>query len=187
MQGNGLLPCQVHKLGIDLIPAEYPQPLCLLRLIPHGDPGVGDQNVRSSGRLLRLLDHPRASAQCPGLFQYLGLWPIPGWGGYSDLHPQDGRGQNQGVADVVPIPNPADLQAIQSLEVLAHGLEVGQYLERMLPVGQGIDHRDAGVLRQLEHSAVRVDPGGDAMHISGQHPGRIGYGLPPAQLQFVGR
>ena len=43
------------------------------------------------------------------------------------------------------------------------------------------------MLRQLDNGIMRVDPGGDAMHIPGEHAGRVGDGLTPSQLQLARR
>ena len=58
-----------------------------------------------------------------------------------------------------PSPIQATRRPSSFAKALAHGLQVGQDLQRMLPVGEGIDHGHAGMLGELHHGVMRIRRG----------------------------
>jgi len=119
---------QAHEIGIDLIPTENPQPLRLLAFVSHGDPGVRNQHIRILCCIRRLDQNLGLAPQPSGLLQYPCNRLVAWWRGHGDLQAQYGCGQNQGVADIVSVPDPGQLEILQPGEALANGLQVGQNL-----------------------------------------------------------
>ena len=62
---------------------------------------------------------------------------------------------------------------------------IGHYLARVLPVGEGVDHRNIGVGRKFFQALMFKYPGYDAINVTREHSGHVGYGLSDAQSNLV--
>ena len=66
--------------------------------------------------------------------------------------------------------------------MLLNGQEVRQNLGGVELVGEAVEHRNPGVLRQLFHDGLAKAPVLDAVVHAAQHPGGVGNGLLHADL-----
>ncbi len=57
----------------------------------------------------------------------------------------------------------------------------------MQEVGEPVDDRDRGMLRQLHHVLMRKRPDHDAIHHAGEYPGGVGDRFSPTELDVPRR
>ena len=101
--------------------------------------------------------------------------------------PIDRRAEEEGVADVVAVPDVRQLEPLQLLLHFENGEEVGDHLGGVLEVAEGVHGRNSGELRELVHDLLGVDPCDDGVQVVAEYPRGVLDGLPAAELQFVGR
>lgn len=163
-----------------------------LGLLAHGHPGVGDQDV---GVLDGLLGD-RGLDQLAGLGHALGgsqddllhtvRNAVAGGRGDGDVDAQHDAGSRHVEEHVVGVADPGDLHTLESQaglvgglggEGLVDGLEVGNGLERVEVIGQGVDDGHRRVLGQVGHVRVRTDAGYHARGHGGDDHGSVVEGL----------
>ena len=87
-----------------------------------------------------------------------------------------------GLADVVAVADPGDGTSGNGSAVLLVGLQIGQQLAGVVLIGQGVDHRHAGMGGEGLHHVVAVSADHHGVHHGGNDAGRVGDGLPAPQL-----
>ena len=74
--------------------------------------------------------------------------------GKADLHAHGGAGQRERVVHVVAVADERQHAAFETAQMLAERQEVGERLERMLVIGQGVEDRDPSLRRKLVDDRV---------------------------------
>jgi hypothetical protein len=147
-----------------------------LGLVAHGDPGVGVDGVDARDGLFGVGGDGDALGDLGEGLEALG-------GGDADLDAEELAHVDEGARDVVlAVADVGDLQALEVVEALAEGEEVSERLAGMVPVGEGVDHRDRGALDHLLEGLVGVDPGHDGVAVAGHDGGEVEGVLAAAEL-----
>src|SRR5690625_2577156 len=89
------------------------------------------------------------------------------------------------MRDVVTVTDVAQDATFETAVDGPEGLQVSQRLTWMFAVGQGVDHRDRGVLSELLEPVLTVGPHHDRVHVPRQHLRRIGDRLATTKLELV--
>ena len=87
--------------------------------------------------------------------------------------------------DVVAITDKRDADALDAPLPLVDRLQVGQRLARVALVRERVDHRHAGVLRQIDQRLVGIRPCDDPVHVSAEHPRHVRDRLSLAQAHLA--
>ena len=85
---------------------------------------------------------------------------------------------------IVAVAGPGDGLAGNRTAMLLEGHDVGHQLAWMGVVGQPVDHRNGGVLGQLQQPLMRGGADHDRIDIARQHLGGVGDGFGAAELHL---
>ena len=88
------------------------------------------------------------------------------------------------MGDVVAVANVGQAQAREAAEALVQGEQVGQNLARVLEVGEGVDDRHAGMLRQADHVGVQEDARDDGVGVAAEDTRGVDHALTLAEPDF---
>ena len=95
-------------------------------------------------------------------------------------------GDHERVADVVPVAEVRDADALEAAQPLADREHVGERLARVELVREPVDDRDVGVLGELVHVRLRERPDHDPVEVARKHDRGVLDRLPAAELQVAG-
>ena len=192
MHEHGLGACLGHELAVDLIGEQVRDALGpdLVRLA-HGHPHVGVDHVRALHGLLRLGAEVQGRAgpggDLPAGFDQRGIGEVFLRGAGHKVHAHLCTAHHQRVAHVVAgVAHVHQLDPFKRSEVLPDGQEIRQDLRGVELVGQPVEHRHPGIVRQGVHDLLAVAPVLDAVEHPAQHPGGVGDGLLLADLGALG-
>jgi hypothetical protein len=180
-----------HQVGIHLVPVEFLDPFGVFLLLPHAHPGVGDDHVgapdgvvgdrRRHDRDAVLLREPLRGGHDAGV----GFVPLGGRD--LDVHAHLDRPQHEIVQHVVAVPHPGHgLPRQVRSEVLLQRHEVGQSLEGMVQVAEGVDDGDGRILGEFGDVLVGVHAGQYQVVEPAQHARRVPHALVDSQLDVRG-
>jgi hypothetical protein len=165
---NGVLLGQRHEPAVDLEGGENAGPFFLFGFLSHGGPDVRVDGVGAAHRLLGLIREREVEtglgAVLAGEADHLGIRPVAGRRSHGHLHPAPGRGQEQTVADVVPVADVGQLESGQGPPVLLQGEDVGHRLARVGKIRQGVDNGDPRAPGEVDGDLVAVGPDHDPVH-----------------------
>ena len=186
MQEDGVRCRQCHEWRVDLIQRKSEGTLRLLLLLPHRGPHVGGHHVgagRSLARIAQQVHHPRRHASAQEIV--VGIVSLR-------TRQLEGEAQMRGrfnprVGHVVAVTDPGDRLPADVAQVLLDGEDIGQDLAGMGQIGEAVDDGHLGILGQRFHVRVCEGPDHDPVHVSVEHPGRIGNGLTTTQLDIARR
>ena len=102
------------------------------------------------------------------------------------MHARAGRDPHQRVADVVAVAEVGDADALERSEALPDRHRVGERLQRVGRVGEAVDDRDRGVLRELVHLGLVERADQDRAQEAGEDERGVARRLPARELE-VGR
>ncbi len=91
------------------------------------------------------------------------------------------------MADVVPVAEVREPDALEAAETLPNRHRVGQCLQRVGPVGQPVDHGHRCVPRELVHLRLLERADHDRAEEAGEDEGRVAVALAARELQVGGR
>ena len=132
---------------VERVRREVVEPLRALVLLAHARPHIRDDDVRLGDGLAGVADHVDAR------------WLVAGRRRARELDTEQRTGGSEGDADVRPVPDPGDADALETTEPLPDSQQVGESLEGMLVVRQRVDDRHGrggGELVDLRLPAVRT-------------------------------
>ena len=104
-------------------------------------------------------------------------------GGDGEVEVHQRRRLDQRMADIIAVAAPRPFAADQCAAHFDHGLHVGQYLARVRPVGQPVDHRHGRMVRQFLGFPVVVGADHDRIDIARQDACSVGHRLAAPQLR----
>jgi len=100
------------------------------------------------------------------------------WGiGDGDVDTEAAGGEQEGMGDVVSVPDIGQLEALPPAESFADGLDVSEDLARVVEIAEGVDDRDTGPAGEFFDRVLGEDSGDDAVGPTVEVAGDIGEGL----------
>src|SRR5438477_8204133 len=166
----------VHDRQVDLVGRECFAPSVALGLLPHGRPDV----CVDHRCLLEIFDVVREFEVVVAL-----LWIVVGRRHDRQGKAGDRRRLDEGVGDVVAVPDIYDVLLRELSRHRLDGHEVGQDLAGVRAVGEAVDDRLLGRPRQLLEVLVRAQPGHRPVDVAVEDPRGVGDGLPDPELDVV--
>ena len=178
---------QRQQVGVHLVRPERADPVQTVVLLAHRCPGIGDQDVGSPGRGLRIGG---------GVHGRAGLGRAPGGGredvrvrgeagrsGDGDVHTGGHAAQHERMRHVVgAVAQVGQSEPAQSALLLVECLQVGEHLAGMKLVGQCVDYRNRCRRGHFDEALLAEGTPYDRLDVAGQYPRSVGQGLLPAQL-----
>ena len=172
------------ETAVDPVPGERLPPHGLLGLGPHRDPRVREDHVGPRDRLLGCGRADDPAAFVPSPRHDCRVRGVRRRRGHADLHARQARREDQGVADVVAVPDPCRDQAVGPAEALTDGEDVGQELARVLAVREPVDHGHGRVGRELLDRLVAVGPDHHGRDVAREDTGRVRDRLAAPQAAY---
>ena len=108
-------------------------------------------------------------------------------GGCDEVHPELRARDHQRVADVVPVSQIRDADAVELAEALTDRHHVGERLARVGLVREPVDDRDVRVGGQLIDVRLRERTDHDPVEVARKNAGRVLDRLAAAELQVACR
>ena len=165
-----------QQVGVDSKGGEVCAATFRLGLVPHADPDVGVDRIGAGDGVAGVVGQLGAVAL---------LELVAGRRRDHDLDPGELTRNRKRTGDVVAVADVGEPQAIEVPEALAQGEQIGERLAGVVQGGQGVDHGDRRLARQLLDLLVGPGADHDRVQIAGQHPGGVGDRLATGELQFV--
>src|SRR4051812_42966859 len=101
-----------------------------------------------------------------------------------EVHTESRRAQHERLGDVVAIADEGELEALNSAEVVADGLHIGEGLAGMIEVAQGVDDGDARPGGEPFDGSLEEDAGDDAVDPAIEIAGDVFEGFADADGAF---
>ena len=161
------------------------------KLLSHARPNIGVNHVSARHRFQGVVEKLDLRARLSGasfcFIHKLGFRLEPGGRHHAHRSSELRACNHQRITHIVTIADIGKLQSLELAEFFAESKKVRQRLARMAKVGQAVDHRNRGVLRQLDHGGMREGARHDAVHPAFEISGDVldGFALAQARLGMV--
>ena len=184
MHDEGAFIGAVDEGFIDLITGKVLLALGCLSFHAHGDPHVGVQQVGTLRDGVTVFSDTYVSA---GLGDEIRAGLVGLWRSNAQFKTKFSGCPNPANGHVAgTVANEGDDLAGDGASRFLEGENIRDDLAGMLGIGQGVDGRDAGVMREILHVALRVGADDCAVHHAAEHAGGVLNGFAAAELEVIG-